>query len=464
MTENLPEKLSPQNLEAEQFVLGALLIDKNAIIKIADLVEAADFYRDANGLIFSAMSELYAKHEPIDILSLTDKLEEKNQLATVGGRAYLAQLANSVGTASNLEYYATLIQKKATLRRLITAAADIAELGYREGEEVDKVLDTAEQKLFTVSQKFLKQSFSPIDSLLASAFDRIDELHKQSGKLRGLATGFVDLDKLLAGLQKSDLVILAARPSVGKTTLALDIARQAAVINKVPVGIFSLEMSKEQLVDRLICAQADVSLWKMRTGQLSENETDDDFSKIGQAMGELAEAPIYIDDSAGLNIMEIRTKARRLQMEKGLGLVVIDYLQLMEGRGRYQDNRVQEISEISRSLKIIARELNVPVLALSQLSRAVEQNKPAIPKLAHLRESGSIEQDADVVIFIYRKSTDRNYRAEELTDGEKTKAEIYIAKHRNGPIGTVHLRFEDHAVSFKNDASKLGFDSGVPEF
>ncbi len=464
MSDTLQEKLSPQNLEAEQFVLGALLIDKNAIIKIADIVEPSDFYKDAHGLIFAAMLELYAKHEPIDILSLTDKLEEKNKLSAIGGRAYLANLANSVGTASNIEHYATMIQKKATLRRLISAASDIAELGYNEEEEVDQVLDTAEQKLFGVSQKFLKQGFSPIDSLLASAFDRIDDLHKQSGKLRGLTTGFTDLDRLLAGLQKSDLIILAARPSVGKTSLAMDIARQAAVINKVPVGIFSLEMSKEQLVDRMLCAQAGVSLWKMRTGQLSDNETDDDFSKIGQAMGELAEAPIYIDDSAGLNIMEIRTKARRLQMEKGLGLIVIDYLQLMEGRGRYKDNRVQEVSEISRSLKIIARELNVPVVALSQLSRAVEQNKPAIPKLSHLRESGSIEQDADVVMFIYRKGADRNYRIEELTPDEKTSAEIYVAKHRNGPIGTVHLRFEETTVSFKNDAAKLGFEEGPPEF
>jgi len=464
MSDNIQEKLSPQNTEAEQFVLGALLIDKNAIIKIADLVEAEDFYKDANGLIFATMVELYGKHEPIDILTLTDKLEEKNKLMAVGGRAYLANLANSVGTASNIEYYATLIQRKATLRRLISAASDIAELGYNEEEEIDQVLDTAEQKLFNVSQKFLKQSFSPIDSLLSSAFDRIDELHKQSGKLRGLTTGFADLDKLLAGLQKSDLVILAARPSVGKTSFAMDIARQAAVINKVPVGVFSLEMSKEQLVDRMLCAQAGVSLWKMRTGQLSENETDDDFSKIGQAMGELAEAPIYIDDSAGCNIMEIRTKARRLQMEKGLGLIVIDYLQLMEGRGRYKDNRVQEVSEISRSLKVIARELNVPILALSQLARAVEQNKPAIPKLSHLRESGSIEQDADVVMFIYRKSADRNYRPEELTDYEKTSAEVYVAKHRNGPIGTVHLRFEETTVSFKNDASKMGFTDELPEF
>jgi replicative DNA helicase len=463
MSESIQAKLSPQNLEAEQTILGSLLIDKNTIIKVADIVSPEDFYKDAHGIIFEAMLDLYAKHEPIDILSLTGKLEERDKLTLVGGRAYLASLANMVGTASNVEYYATLIQRKATLRRLITAASDIAEMGYNEEEEIDAVLDSAEQKLFAVSQKFLKQGFTPIDTLLTSAFDRIDELHKQSGKLRGLTTGFKDLDRVLAGLQKSDLIILAARPSVGKTSLAMDIARQAAVTNKVPVGIFSLEMSKEQLVDRMLCAQAGVSLWKMRTGQLSESETDDDFSKIGQAMGELAEAPIFIDDSAGLNIMEIRTKARRLQMEHGLGLIVIDYMQLMEGRGRYSDNRVQEVSEISRSLKIIARELDIPVLVLSQLNRAVELTKPAIPKLAHLRESGSIEQDADVVMFIYRRKADRNYREDELTDDEKTSAELHIAKHRNGPIGMVKLRFNETTVSFASDAGQQGFEA-PPEF
>jgi len=347
-------------------------------------------------------------------------------------------------------YYAELIQRKSTLRRLISAASEISTLGYDEDEEIDKILDEAEQKLFNVSQKFLKQAFQPIDTLLNEAFDRIDELHKQSGKLRGLATGFTDLDALLAGLQKSDLVILAARPSVGKTSLALDIARQVAVINKIPVGIFSLEMSKEQLVDRMLCAEAGVSLWKMRTGKLSDNEENDDFSRIGQSMGVLAETPIFIDDSASANIMEIRTKARRLQMEHKLGLIVIDYLQLMEGRGKYGDNRVQEVAEITRALKGLARELNIPVLALSQLSRAVEQTKPAIPRLAHLRESGSIEQDADVVMFIYRKAADRGYQIEELTDAEKNIAQVYIAKHRNGPVGRVDLYFDEDTVSFKN--------------
>lgn len=456
-------KLPPQSIEAENSLLGCLLIDKNAIIKIADLIKEDDFYKDANGIIFAAMKSLYAHHEPIDIVSLTNKLGEKNQLEGIGGRTYLAQLANITATASHVEHYANLIQRKATLRRLLTASAEITELGYKEDEDIEKILDEAEQKLFGVSQKYLKQIFLPIDTLLAEAFDRIDELHKQSGKMRGLPTGFTDLDKLLAGLQKSDLVILAARPSVGKTSLALDIARQTAVKTKVPVGLFSLEMSKEQLVDRMLCAQANVSLWRMRTGKLSDKEEDDDFSRIGQAMGVLSEAPIYIDDSATSNIMEMRTKARRLQIEKGLGLLVIDYLQLMEGRGKYGDNRVQEVSEITRALKGIARELNIPVLALSQLSRAVEQSKPAIPKLSHLRESGSIEQDADIVMFIYRKAADRGYDIDQLPESEKNSAELYVAKHRNGPTGKVNLYFDENTVSFKN-MEKSGLEEPPPEF
>jgi replicative DNA helicase len=445
-------KLPPQNLEAENSLLGCLMIDKDAIFKIADTLRPEDFYKDSHGIIYTAMQELYIHHEPIDILTLTSKLEEKNQLDAVGGRTYIAELTNTVATSAHVAYYSNIIQRKATLRRLLNTAAEISELGYQEDEEIETILDTAEKKLFGVSQKYLKNVFLPIDNLLTEAFDRIDELHKQSGKLRGLPTGFPDLDNLLAGLQKSDLVILAARPSVGKTSLALDIARQSASKSKVPVGIFSLEMSKEQLVDRLLCAQANVSLWRMRTGKLSDKEEDNDFSRIGDAMGQLSEAPIYIDDSASSNIMEIRTKARRLQVEKGLGLLIIDYLQLMEGRGKYGDNRVQEVSEITRGLKGIARELNIPVLALSQLSRAVEITRPAIPKLSHLRESGSIEQDADVVMFIYRKAADRGYNYDELSETEKHIAEIHIAKHRNGPTGKMNLFFDENTVSFKNIA------------
>ncbi|MDD4271407.1 MAG: replicative DNA helicase [Patescibacteria group bacterium] len=457
---DLISKIPPQNLEAEASLLGCLMIDKDAIFKIADTLRPEDFYKDSHSLIYETMRDLYARHEPIDILTLSSKLEEKNKLEAVGGRTYIAELGNTVATSAHVVHYSSIIQRKATLRRLLTASAEITELGYREDEEIEKLLDEAEQKLFGVSQKYLKNVFQPIDNLLTEAFDRIDELHKQSGKLRGLPTGFHDLDNLLAGLQKSDLVILAARPSVGKTSLALDIARQSAGISKVPVGIFSLEMSKEQLVDRMLCAQANVSLWRMRTGKLSDKEEDNDFSRIGEAMGRLSEAPIYIDDSASSNIMEIRTKARRLQVEKGLGLLIIDYLQLMEGRGKYGDNRVQEVSEITRGLKGIARELNIPVLALSQLSRAVEMTRPAIPRLAHLRESGSIEQDADVVMFIYRKAADRGYNYDELPESEKHLAEVHIAKHRNGPTGKVNLFFDDDTVSFKN-MEKTGLNEPI---
>jgi replicative DNA helicase len=443
-------KMPPQNLEAESSLLGCLMIDKDAIFKVADTLQPEDFYKDSHRLIYAAMRDLYVHHEPIDILTLTAKLEEKNQLEAIGGRTYLAELGNTVATSAHVVFYSNIIQRKATLRRLLSASVEITELSYREEEEIEKLLDEAEQKLFNVSQKYLKNVFLPIDNLLTEAFDRIDELHKQSGKLRGLPTGFPDLDNLLAGLQKSDLIILAARPSVGKTSLALDIARQSAIKTKIPVGIFSLEMSKEQLVDRLLCAQANVSLWRMRTGKLSDKEEDNDFSRIGEAMGQLSEAPIYIDDSASSNIMEIRTKARRLQVEKGLGLLIIDYLQLMEGRGKYGDNRVQEVAEITRGMKAIARELNIPVLALSQLSRAVEMTRPALPRLAHLRESGSIEQDADVVMFIYRKAVDRSYNYDDLSETDKHAAEIHVAKHRNGPTGKINLFFDENTVSFKS--------------
>lgn len=443
-------KLPPQNIEAEQSLLSCILIDKNAIYKIVDIVSAEDFYKDSHQVVFSAMRELFSHQEPIDILTLSNKLEELKKLTEIGGKTYLAQLSNFVATASNVEHYAKIVKSKSTLRKLQRVASEISDLSFDEEKDVDETLDKVEKKVFDVSQNYSKNLFVPIENLLTQAFDRIDDIHKQSGKLRGLSTGFSDLDGLLAGLQKSDLVILAARPSVGKTTLALDIARMAAIKSKQPVGVFSLEMSKEQLVDRLLCAQAGVSLWKMRTGKLSDREEDNDFSRIGQAMGELSEAKIYIDDSASNAIMDIRAKARRLKMDHGLSLLIIDYLQLMEGRGKYGDNRVQEVSEISRGLKGIARELDIPVLALSQLSRAVEQSSPAIPKLAHLRESGSIEQDADVVMFVYRKAADRNYNYDELSDEDKHMAQLIIAKHRNGPTGVAHLYFDENTVSFKN--------------
>lgn len=446
MPEELINKLPPQNLEAEQSVLGAILIDQEAIIKIMDIISPDDFYKDSHQMIFGAMYDLFAKREPIDLLSLTNLLKEKNQLDLIGGQSYLASLASLVPTASNIIAYANIIQKKATLRRMITTAGEIADLGWQETEEIDKLLDQAEKKLFNISQKYLKQNFIPLKNILMEAFDRIDELHKEGGGLRGLTTGFHNLDNLLAGLQNSDLIILASRPSVGKTSLALDIARQVAVKSKKAVGIFSLEMSKEQIVDRFLCAQASVDLWKMRTGHLSDKEEDDDFPRIGHAMGELSEAPIFIDDSATSNVMEIRTKARRLKLEHNLAFLIVDYLQLMESRTR-TENRVQEVAEITRGLKSIARELNIPVLALSQLSRSVESRSPALPRLADLRESGSIEQDADVVMFIYREAMDKG---RECSEEKKHLAEIHIAKHRNGPTGQVELYFDERTVSFKS--------------
>ncbi len=443
------ERIPPQNTEAEQSLLGSLLIDKDAIIRVGDIVAPDDFYQDAHRLIFEAMLDLYRKRIPIDLLSLGNRLEEVKQLESVGGRTYLITLANTVPTAAHVVHYAEIVQKKATLRRLLAAASEITKLGYEQADDVEALLDKSEQHLFSVSQKYLKQSFVPIRDVLEEAFERIDELHREKGKLRGLATGFLELDNLLAGLQKSDLVVLAARPSVGKTSLALDIARNVSMHARVPVGIFSLEMSKEQLVDRLICSEAGVDLWRMRTGRLSDREDNNEFLRIGHALGALSEAPLFIDDSATINVMEIRTKARRLQIEHGLGLLIVDYLQLMESRTRIE-NRVQEVAEITRSLKAIARELNIPVLALSQLSRAVELAKPAIPKLAHLRESGSIEQDADIVMFIYRKSADRNYRFEDVPPDERNIAEIHIAKHRNGPVGTIKLYFDGEKTSFRN--------------
>ncbi len=372
-----------------------------------------------------------------------------------GGQSALLGLVNSVPTASNINHYAIIVKKKATLRRLLRASQEITKLGYEEADELDEVLDQAEKHLYGVTQKHIKQTFTPVRNILNEAFERIDELHREKGKLRGIPTGYAALDNLLAGFQKSNLIVLAARPSVGKTALAMDIARQVAVRSKVPVGIFSLEMSKEELVDRLLCAEANVNLWKMRTGRLSDRTGDDDFPRIGAAMGALSEAPIFIDDDSSNNIMQIRLKARRLQAEHGLGLIIIDYLQLMESRTRIE-NRVQEIAEITRALKGLARELSIPVLALSQLSRAVEmQNGPAIPRLAHLRESGSIEQDADVVLFIYRKAADRKYKMEDIPPDERHIAEIHIAKHRNGPTGQVNLYFDEEKASFKNMENRM---------
>lgn len=459
------ERIPPQNLEAEMSLIGSILLDKEAILKVADLIDQDDFYKNAHRDIYGTMLELYGRNEPVDLLTLSNRLEEKKMLEKIGGRSYLVQISNAVPTSSHVVQYGQIVRRKSLLRRLIQAASSITGLGYQEEvEDVENILDQAQQELYGITSKHLRQTFVPIQNVLSEAFDRIDELHREKGKLRGVPTGFKDLDSLLAGFQKSDLIILAARPSVGKTSFTLDLARAAAVKNKVPVGLFSLEMSKEQLVDRLLCAEAGVDLWKMRTGNLSDRPDSDDFPRIGHAMGVLSEAPIYIDDTPGNNIMQIRTKARRLQAEHGLGMIIIDYLQLMESHStKGSDNRVQEVSEMSRGLKGIARELNVPVIALSQLSRAVEQSKPAIPKLSHLRESGSIEQDADVVMFIYRKAADRNYRLEEIPPDERHIAEIYIAKHRNGPTGMVKVFFDETRASFRNlDLQYGGMNASSP--
>ncbi len=438
MADLLP-KLPPQNVEAEQSVLGSLLLDKDAVIKIGDLLVAEDFYRDDHRSIYQAMLKLFEKRMPIDIITVSEELEKANQFESIGGATYLTTLVNSVPTASHVVHYAEIVQQKATLRRLIAASQKITELGFNEDGEISQVLDRAEQSLFSVSQKYLKQNFIPIKDILADSFERIDELHKNKGVLRGVPTGFRDLDNLLSGLQDSDLVIIAARPSMGKTAIVTNIAAHAAIKEKRAVGFFALEMSREQLADRLISLESGVDSWKIRTGNLS----DEDFPKIGYAMGTLAEAPLYIDDSPSLNIMEIRSKCRRLQMEHGLDLVIVDYLQLMEGRSRNSDNRVQEISEISRSLKTLAREINVPVIALSQLSRAVEARPDKRPMLSDLRESGSIEQDADVVMFIYR---DDYYHKDSERKGI---TELLVRKHRNGPIGDVELFFVPEQTRFR---------------
>lgn len=390
------EKLPPQNIEAEQSVLGSLMLDKEAIIRIADILEPNDFYRNTHAIIYQIMVELYEKNEPIDLLSLTSRLEDKKKLEEIGGNSYLTSLVNMVPTAAHIVHYAKIVKQKKTLRDLIESAYQISEASYQEPDDVENLVDEAEQKIFNISQKSVGQKFIPIKEGLEEAFERIDKLHKGDGSLRGVPTGFVDLDNYLSGLQKSDLVILAARPSLGKTTLALDFARHVAVKEKMPVGIFSIEMSKEQLVDRLICSQAEVDLYRMRTGHLKSEGIDNDFERIQRSMDILSDAPIFIDDTPSPSVLHMRTMARRMQAEHNLGLIVIDYLQLIQARNTF-DSSVQQVTEISRNLKALARELNVPVLALSQLSRAVESRSPAIPKLSDLRESGCLTGDSLII-------------------------------------------------------------------
>ena len=435
-------KIPPQNLEAEASLLGAILIDADAIVKIADTIEPEDFYEERHRRIYESMKTLYEKHSPIDVLTLSDHLKSTGHIDSVGGAAYLTELTNFVPTAAHAEQYASIVAQKALRRRLIKASQDIVGLGFDESKGLQQLIEDAETKLFNVSQRHIKQDVVSLEKILVESFDRLDELHKDKGKIRGIPTGYKDLDNILAGLQRSDLFILAARPSMGKTALALNLAHNVAVSAEEPVLLFSLEMSKEQLVDRMLAMESGVDAWALRTGNL----TDTDFEKIGQAMGTLSEAQIFIDDTPGITVSDLRTKARREAHQHPLGLVIVDYMQLMSGGSRYNSdgNRVQEISEISRGLKGIARELNVPVIALSQLSRSVESRSPQIPQLADLRESGSIEQDADIVAFIYREEY---YNPD---TERKNIADVLIKKHRNGPTGAVELYFDREKQRFRS--------------
>ncbi|MBA2468986.1 MAG: replicative DNA helicase [Chloroflexia bacterium] len=432
----MEERLPPHNREAEQSVLGSLLIDRDAIIRVASYVKADDFYFSANGTIYQAILDLYNRREPTDFLTLSDELERRSVLDDIGGVGYLSSLLNVVPTAVHVEYYGRIVERTATLRRLIDAGTRIVGIGYQDNLEAEDALDTAEQALFTVSQRRQIKDFQPISDVLDRFFDQLDYLQQNRGEVVGVPTGFSDLDKLTGGFQRSDLLIVAARPSMGKSALALGIAYGAAVQHGRKVGMFTLEMSAEQLVQRLLATETGVDSHRLRLGNIDDGEWD----RISRAFGRLAEAEIYIDDSANASVMDVRSKARRLQAEQGLDLIIVDYLQLMSGRRT--DNRVQEISEISRGLKGLARELNVPVVALSQLSRAVETRADHRPMLSDLRESGSIEQDADIVMFIYR---DDKY---DENSEKKGIAELIVAKHRNGPVGSVNLRFFERTARF----------------
>ena len=449
-------KLPPQNLDAEQAVLGSILIDKNAVLKVADLLVPSDFYSPAHERIYENVLELYEGRKPIDILSLTNHLKAKNLLQEIGGSGYLAELTNQVTTSSHVDHYAQIVKEKKILRDLIKASAEITENVFDQSGEFEDLIDNIEQKILAISQKSLPQNFILIKDELKNAYERIENLHAHKGALRGVPTGFHDLDNLLSGLQKSDLIVLGARPSLGKTSLAMDIARQAALKHGASVGVFSLEMSREQVVDRLIAAESGVSLWKLRTGRITD---DMEFQLIQSCLDKLSVAKLYVDDTPSPTVLQMRSMARRLQVEHGLDLLVIDYLQLVLPR-RGIDNMVQQVTEISRGLKALARELNVPVLALSQLSRAVDQRDNKTPKLHDLRESGAIEQDADIVMFIYRKDRERT----DIPPEEQNMAEIIIAKHRNGPLGTVHLMFDPDRVTFRSvDKKFAGFENEITE-
>ena len=439
-----PLRVPPHDLDMERALLGALMVNTEAMYEVADVVGVNSFYAGKHRTIYDAMLSLHARTEPIDVVTVSGKLKEKKVLQDVGGSAYLSELTSAAASPGSARHYAQTVQTKFLLRSLNDAAAKIGELSFAEDREIELVLDEAQMAVFSVSNTPMLRNFSTIKEALGEAWERLDKLHNSKDVLRGVPTGFKDLDSKLSGLQKSDLIILAARPSMGKTSLALDIARQAAVNHKVPVGIFSLEMSSQQLVDRMLSSASSVDSWKLRTGKGLSLEND--FSRIRTAMDTLSQAPIYIDDQPGNNILKMRSVARRLKSEKGLGLLIVDYLQLMvPTNARHNDNLVQQVTEISRSLKHLARELDVPVLALSQLSRAVEA-RGGKPRLSDLRDSGSIEQDADVVMFIHRED-----KYNENSDRPNI-AEIMIEKHRNGPTGKVELYFREEKASFESMA------------
>ncbi len=434
-------KTLPNSIDAERSVLGAIVIDKDAIIGVSEILKPSDFYSDLNGIIYSAMMVLYEERKPIDLLTLTDQLKKDKKLKKVDS-SYLTDLVEEVPSAANATEYAKIIRENSTKRSLIKASMEISDIAHEENINTKEVLDRAESAIFSISQGHLSRGFIAIKETLTESFDRIDELQKTGEGMRGVRTGFADLDKILSGMQKSNLIILAARPGQGKTAMVLNIAQAIASRDKKPVGIFSLEMSKEELVDRLLIAESDVDAWKLKTGQLN----DDDFSNLSSAMGSLAEAPLFIDDTPGLSLTEMRSKARRLQLEHNLSLLIVDYLQLVEPGRRY-DSRVQEVSMVSQALKNLARELNIPVLAASQLNRSVEhRGGEKRPQLADLRESGAIEQDADVVMFLYRPDAEAT--------GTHIPTKLLIAKHRNGPTGEIDLLFRGNRIRFQDVEKK----------
>jgi replicative DNA helicase len=440
MSELFSERIPPQSIEAEQAVLGAVFLDPSALTLASEILIPEDFYRAAHQKIFHAMLRVADKGEPVDLVTVTAELADTQQLEEVGGVSYLSELADSVPTAANVEYYARIVEEKSVLRRLIRTATSIAQDGYTREDEVDVLLDEAERKIMEISQRKHSGTFKNIKDVLVQTYDNIEMLHNRKGEVTGIPTGFTELDRMTSGFQRSDFIIVAARPSVGKTAFALNIAQNVATKANENVAIFSLEMSAQQLVMRMLCAEGNINAQNLRTGKL----TPEDWGKLTMAMGSLSNAGIYIDDTPSIRVSDIRAKCRRLKQESGLGMVVIDYLQLIQGSGRNRENRQQEVSEISRSLKALARELEVPVIALSQLSRSVEQRQDKRPMMSDIRESGSIEQDADIVAFLYR---DDYYNKD---SENKNIIEIIIAKQRNGPVGTVQLAFIKEYNKFVN--------------